>query len=117
VKYNKGNPKVAYYDDWSTGERTFLRNIPRTTIKFDTFYPAKFYMEPQTPEDIIVPLNPQHQIVKKYLKLGSWAKVGIHRQEGKRAVMDVLKFHMDNCLCSIHELSEDKPISATSETT
>ena len=116
VKYSKANPKVAYYDDWSTRERTFLRNIPRTTIKFDTFYPAKFFMEPQTQEDIMIPLNPEHKLVTRYLEAGSWAKAGIHPQEGKRALAKVLNFHMSHCLHSIQEPVEDKPVSVAVET-
>ena len=105
TKYNPKNPTVAYYEDWITGERTHLKKIPRTSIKFDTFYSANFYMEPQTPETLKIPLSPQHEIVKKYLKEGSWTKAGVHRQEGKRAVMEVLEFHLTNCL---HELAEEK---------
>lgn len=104
-KYNQKNPTVAIYEDWQTGERTFLKNIPRTTIGFDTWYSANFYMEPQTAEHLKIPLSPEHEIVKKYREVGSWKKADIHPQEGKRAVLKVLDFHLSHCL---HELAEEK---------
>lgn len=109
-KINPNNPRIAYYDDWENNERTYLYDIPRTKIKFNTFYSASFYMEPQN-GGIIIPLNPEHEIVKKYLECGSWDKAGVHRQEGKRAIEKVLKFHFDNCL---HSLQDEKQESKTS---
>ena len=109
TKYNPKNPTVAYYEDWQTGERTQLKNIPRTSIKFDTFYSANFYMEPQTAEHLKIPLSPEHEIVKKYREHGSWKKADIHPQEGKRALMKVLDFHLTHCL---HDLAEEKDVSA-----
>lgn len=106
-KLSPANPKIAYYEDWETDERTYLYDIPRTKIKFDTFYSANFYMKPQIEENKSIPLNPEHEIVKKYLECGSWDKAGIHRQEGKRAIEKVLKFHLDNCLHSIQEPVKD----------
>lgn len=108
TKYNPKNPTVAYYDDWITNERTHLKKIPRTTIKFDTFYSANFYMEPQTPETLKIPLSPEHEIVKKYLEHGSWKKADIETKKGKRAVQAVLRFHLSTCL---HDLSEEKDVS------
>jgi len=105
TKYNPKNPTMAYYDNWSTGERIFLKNIPRTSIKFDTFYSANFYMEPPTPDNIRIPLSPEHEIVKKYMEFGSWKKADIHPQEGKRAIAKVLDFHLSHCL---HDLAEEK---------
>ncbi len=115
TKYNPKNPTVAYYEDWTTGERTHLKNIPRTSIKFDTFYSANFYMEPQTAEHLKIPLTPEHEIVKKYVTQGSWKKADIETKKGKRAVMAVLNFHLKHCL---HELSEEKddPVSTNVET-
>lgn len=111
-KLSKSDPTRATYIDWFRGGKTYqLYNIPRTTIKFDTWYSANFYMEPQAEEGAIVPLNAEHKIVEKYLELGSWKKVGITTQEGKRAVMAVLKFHKQHCL---HGLSEE-PTSVESE--
>ena len=109
TKFNPKNPTVAYYEDWITGERTHLKNIPRTSIKFDTFYSANFYMEQQTPDYLKIPLSPEHEIVKKYLETGSWKSADIHRQEGKRALLKVLNFHLTHCL---HDLSEEKDVSA-----
>jgi len=108
TKYNPKNPTVAYYDNWQTGERIYLKNIPRTNIEFDTFYSANFYMEPQTPENIAIPLSPEHEIVKKYLEYGSWKKADIETKKGKRAVQAVLRFHLTNCL---HELAKEKDVS------
>jgi len=112
TKYNPKNPTVAYYENWQTGERTHLRNIPRTSITFDTFYSANFYMEPQTPEGAVIPLPYEHEIVKKYRDLGSWAKVGVHRQEGKRCLFKVLDFHYTNC---VPEIAQEKPESTPTE--
>ena len=106
-KYNVKNPTLAYYDNWQTGARTFLKNIPKTNIGFDTWHSANFYMEPQLREDAIVPLNPEHEIVFKYLDSGSWKKAGISTQEGKRAVQKVLRFHRTHCLHSLSEPKED----------
>jgi len=115
-KYNVKNPTVAYYDNWQTGQRTLLKNIPKTTIRFDTWYSANFYMEPQSPNDLLIPLNAEHKLVLQYLEAGSWRKAGIHPQEGKRALAKVLNFHMNHCLHSIQEPSQDKSISAPIET-
>lgn len=113
TKYNPKNPTVAYYDDWQTGERTYLQNIPRTKIGFDTWYSANFYMEPQTPEGAVIPLNYEHDIAFKYLDLGSWVKVGVHRQEGKRCLFKVLKYHRTHCLPEIaQEKQEAEPTKA-----
>lgn len=116
-KVNKAKPQFAIYIDWFRGGKPAkIHDIPRTSIDFNTWYSASFFMEPQTPEDALIPLNEEHKIVKKYLKTGTWAKTGIHRQEGKRALMKVLKFHMGNCLHSIQEPIEDKAVSVPVET-
>jgi len=108
TKYNPTNPTVAYYEDWTTGARTHLMNIPRTSIKFDTFYSANFYMEPQTPDTLNIPLSPEHEIVKKWLEYGSWKKADIHPQEGKRALRKVVEMHLTYCL---RALAEEKVVS------
>ncbi len=110
-KVNKANPKIAVYYDWFNRRKVKLYNIPRTSIKFNTWYSANFYMTPQVPSDAIVPLNPEHEIVKKYLECGSWKSVGISTQEGKRATEKVLRYHMDHCLHGIHEESKDNGTS------
>ena len=103
-KLGKQNPKVAFYHDWLTGRETTLIKIPRTSIKFDTFHSANFYMEPQGKDGKRIPLNPEHKLVKKYVQTGSWKKVGVSTQEGKRAILKVLKLHLSSCL---HDLDED----------
>ncbi len=103
-KLGKQNQKTAIYNDWLYGRTTTLVKIPRTSIKFDTFHSANFYMEPQGLDGKRIPLNPEHQIVKKYVETGSWKKVGVSTQEGKRAILKVLKLHLSSCL---HELEED----------
>lgn len=116
-KVNKAKPQFAIYYDWFNRRKVKLHDIPRTSIGFNTWYSANFYMEPQTPDDIMLPLNPEHQIVKKYLETGSWKKTGISTQEGKRALQKVLRFHMSHCLGSIQQPAEDKAASVTSDTT
>lgn len=98
TKYNPKNPKVAYYDDWQTGERTYLEDIPRTKIEFDTFYSANFFMKPQTPEGAIVPLNYEHEIAFRYADGESWKKIGVPTQKGKRCVIQVLNYHRTHCV-------------------
>jgi len=115
-KVSKANPKFAIYYDWFNRRKIKLHDIPRTSIGFNTWYSAAFYMEPQVPEDAIIPMNEQHQIVKKYLKVKSWKELGIHPQTGKNAVLDVLDFHMSHCLHSIHEEAEDKGVSVSNST-
>ena len=107
----KTNKKFGIYDDWTTGQTFQFKDIPKTRIEYDTYETANFYMTPQVPDDAIVPLNPEHQIVKEYLKHGSWKKAGIHPQEGKNSVKKVLEYHMKNCLHDIQEPAESKEVS------
>jgi len=102
-KYNKADPTVATYYDWMTGEVIPLRNIPRTTIPFDTYESASFYMEPQGEELGNLPLNKEHEIVKLLLEKGSIKETGLHTQEVKRARDSVLEYHMKHCLHKIEE--------------
>jgi len=104
----KNNPKFATYEDWTTGQKTTFKNIPKTKIEYDTYETANFYMAPQG--DTRIPLNPQHRIVQEYLKHKSWKKAGIHPQEGKNAVLAVLDHHMTHCL--VHEEEATKAVSA-----
>jgi hypothetical protein len=69
-------------------------------------------MEPQLKEGATIPLNPEHEIVKKYLEHGSWKKAGVYTQEGKRALQKVLRFHYNHC---IHTLQEDNDTSVPIE--
>ena len=94
VKYDKGNPRVAKYFDWISGDVLDVEDIPRTTIEFDTYESASFYMEPQADYEGEIPLNQDHLIVKKYLEAGcSIVKTGLHQQEVKRARDNVLKYY------------------------
>lgn len=106
-KVSKARPQFAIYRDWFNRKKVKIHDIPRTSIGFNTWYSASFYMTPQTPDDIRVPLNPEHEIVKKYLDSGSWKKAGVYTAEGKRAVQKVLRFHMNHCL---HTLQEDNDV-------
>lgn len=106
-KVNKAKPQLAVYYDWFNGKKVKLYDIPRTSIGFNTWYSASFFMEPQGPKDILTPLNPEHQIVRKYLETGSWKDAGIYTAEGRRAVLKVLKFHMTHCLSSLHEINDN----------
>lgn len=114
VKPSIADPTKAYYIDWSRKERVWVFNIPKTTIEFDTYYSANFYMEPQLKEGFVIPLNREHKIAFDYLDSGSWKKTGIDTKTGKRAVMDVLKFHRDHCLHHIQEAPENIAISEPS---
>lgn len=105
-KVNKAKPQLAVYYDWFNGKKVKLYNIPRTSIEFNTWYSANFFMDPQVPDDAVVPLNEEHEAVKEYLKHGSWKEAGIETKKGKRSVMKVLDFHMTHCLHSIQEPAE-----------
>ena len=105
-KISKAKPQLAVYYDWFNGKKVKLYDIPRTLVKFNTWYSANFYMEPQLKDGAIVPLNPEHELVKKYLEVGSWKQADIHPQEGKRAIAKVLDYHMRHCLHTIQEDTE-----------
>lgn len=107
-KISKSKPQFARYYDWTTRKRIKLSSIPRTRLGFDTFYKAMFYMMPQTKEGAIIPLSPEHEIVRKYLDCGSWKAAGIHAQEGKRAVAKVLEHHFTHCLSSLPVAADSK---------
>jgi len=100
-KISKAKPQFAVYYDWFNGRKVKIYDIPRTAIGFNTWYSAHFYMEPQIKEGVEVPLNPEHAIVIKYLKLGSWKLAGVHPQEGKRAIRKVLDYHLRHCLNAV----------------
>jgi len=106
-KMNKAKPQLAVYLDWFNNTKVKLYDIPKTSIAFNTWYSANFYMVAQTPDNIDVPLNPEHKIFAKYLETGSWKSSGIHPQEGKNAVAKVLKYHMAHCLHASHEVEEN----------
>lgn len=108
-KVNKARPQLAVYYDWFNGRKVKLYDIPRTSIGFNTWYSASFFMEPQLKDDAVVPLNPEHEIVKKYLESGSWKKTGIDTKKGKRAIQKVLRFHLTHCLHTLQKESEDLP--------
>ena len=113
-KHSKEHPERAVYIDWTKkGKKTTIRHIPQTTIKFNTFHSARFTFEPDIPEGVNVPLNQDHQHVKKYVEAGgSWKKAGIHTQTGKNSMLAVLRYHLTHCL---REIAEDTTDSAPSE--
>ncbi|GAH36521.1 unnamed protein product, partial [marine sediment metagenome] len=104
-KVNKARPQFAIYNDWFNRRKVKIYDISRTRIGFNTWYSANFFMEPQIKDGATVPLNEEHEIVKKYLDHGSWKKAGVYTQEGKRALQKVLRFHYTHCL---HALQEEK---------
>lgn len=107
LKAGKANPTIAIYHDYLTRKKTTLRNIPLPKMKWNTWYSATFYMEPQVPESINLPLNPEHEKIRIYLNSGnSWDKTEFSRGEGKRAIDKVLAFHMSHCLNSLKDTQE-----------
>lgn len=117
VKLSKSDPTRAAYIDWFRGGRTAqIYNIPRTTIKFNTWYSASFYMEPQVRTDATVPLNQEHKMILDYLDKGcSWDKTEYNRTQGKRAMDKIARFHMSHCLKSLPEDSIDNDVSMPAE--
>ncbi len=107
-KVNKARPQFAIYRDWFNRKRVKIYDIPRTSIGFNTWYSASFYMEPQLKDGAVVPLNEEHKIVKDYLDTGGWKKAGIETKRGKRALQKVLRFHYTHCL---HTLQENNAVS------
>jgi len=108
----KANPKFAVWKDYATGQVMQFKNIPKTTIEYDTYETAYFYMKPQVPEDVIIRLNPEHQLLKRYIEAGySWKKAGIHPQEGKRARDKVLDQYMVQYIKTIQEEEATKAVS------
>lgn len=104
------NPRYAVYEDFRTGRRFTFKDIPRCKMWFDTYYTAEFYLEPQVPEDAIIPLNESHKIVKEYMESGSWKKIGVTTQQGKRELMKVLDYHFTHCLTVHHEPAIKEPV-------
>ena len=104
-KVNKARPQFAIYRDWFNRKKVKIYDIPRTSIGFNTWYSANFYMDPQLKDGAIVPLNEEHKLVKKYLDHGSWKKAGIETKKGARDLRKVLDFHYTHCL---HTLQEEK---------
>lgn len=116
LKPHKDNPKFAIYTDWTRKKQIRLKDIPLTNLGFDTWYKAKFFMHPQVKEGAIVPLNREHELVKEYMEKGSWSKVGVHPQEGKRTLIKVLEYHYTHCLHSVQKTPEEiASIDITSE--
>ena len=113
---SKSNLKVARYYSWLNYNTTKILNIERTKIEFDTFYSATFYMNPQMKDVKTSILNPEHEMVIKYLGNGkSWDKTEFKRWQGKIAVDKVLDYHMSHCL---HAIQEDQEINdSTTPTT
>jgi hypothetical protein len=103
----QNNKKFATFEEYATGRKFQFKDIPKTRIEYDTYETASFYMEPQGQEGAIVPLNYEHEIAFKYLELGSWKKLGISTQEGKRCLLKVLRFHKAHCLPSLDKIDEE----------
>ena len=109
VKFSKDRPDLAIYEDWYNGGRPKLKGIPRTTIDFDTFESPQFFLTPQDAESDQVPLNPEHEIAKKWVELGSWKKAGIHPQQGKRALQAVISYHLKHCVANMPVMEPEEP--------
>jgi hypothetical protein len=106
-KISKGRPDLAVYYDWTNHRRAKMSKIPRTRIVFNTWYSASFFMHPRLSGLTTVPLDLDHQMIRKYLDCGrSWDKTEYRRMKGKRAVDKVLEFHMSHCLNSTQEAAK-----------
>ena len=51
-----------------------------------------------TQEENVFSLNPEHEIVKKYLEFKSWEKIRIPSHIGKHAILNVLEYHLNHCI-------------------
>lgn len=98
-KQSKNRQDRAIYVNWMYHWKGKIYDIPNTSVNYDTYYSAMFYMTAR--ENAEIPLSPEHEIVKKYLKFGSWKLADVHPQEGKRAIGKVLRFHFENCITNI----------------
>lgn len=103
----KDNKKFAIFTDYTNNRQFQFKDIPKTRIGYDTYETANFYMKPLSEDDLTIPLNPDHEIIKKYLETESWRKAGIETKKGKRAVLAVLKYHMNNCLKPVLQTNEN----------
>lgn len=113
---SKRNPKCAVYYDWMTYNRISLVGIPRTKIEFDTFYSANFFMEPQVKDAKTTILNPEHEMIMKYMDAGkSWDKTEYKRWQGKIAIDKVLDYHLKHCLHAIQEQPKEEHVLASVE--
>ena len=91
-------PDIATYYNFSNRQTITIHNIQRTRLAYNTWESCNFYMEPQT-EDTDIPLNSDHQTVKKYLDSGcSIAKTGLHANEVKCARDNVLRYYWKHYL-------------------
>lgn len=84
------NPKFAIYEDYRAGKKTTFKKLPKCKMWFDTYYSANFYMTRQSEASGLV-LDQSEQIVKQYMDSGSWKKVGVTTQQGKRELFKILK--------------------------
>lgn len=107
-KVSKSRPQFAIYFDWYSRRKRYIRGIPRTSIKFNTWHSATFYAKPQVKDVQTTVLNPEHEMILKYLQNGkSWDKTEYKRWQGKNAVDKVLNYHMANCLHAIQEPAKE----------
>ena len=108
------NPRFARWRDFRTGRQFIFKDIPKCKMWFDTYYSANFYMEPQGQADAI-PLDPNAQIVKRYLDNDcSWKKAGIETKKGKRAMVAVATAYLRHYRAFNQEPNEDNTISEPS---
>ena len=109
-KRSKTQPGKGVYTDWSYYPQLRqypVNSIPNIKVKgFDTYYKASFYMKKQL-NGSIIPLPPEHEIVKTYWQTGSWKGTGVTTQEGKRALFKVLGMHFTSCLPNYKENTPD----------
>lgn len=105
------DPTIARYYDFQRKSIAYIENIPRTNILFNTYDTTDFTMKRKIDEAGIIRLNYEHEIAFKYLDLGSWKKLGISTEEGKRCLMKVLKFYRANYLELFQPKAQDKEVS------
>jgi len=106
---SKADPTRAVYYDWMRYNRIQIHNIKRTSITFDTFYSASFFMEPPIKDAKTTILNPEHEMIIKYMDAGkTWDKTEYKRWQGKIAIDKVLDYHLRNCLHIIQEQPFDQ---------
>ena len=108
------NPRYATWKDYRSGKTMIFKDIPKCEMWFDTYYTANFYIEPQNPEIKNIPLNAEHELVKKLLEAGSIKGTGEHHEKVKRARDKVLAYHMKHCLGSM-TAEEDSPESTETQ--
>lgn len=103
-------PTYAVYEDLRNRQKITLKDIPKCSMWFDTYYTAEFYLVPKSKSSGIE-LDQSELIVKNYLETGSWKKAGITTQQGKRELFKILHRYYAIRTPLDHEPVKDKPIS------